>query len=190
LKNRSLESALAGIRRCDTAEPATASVKFAYCLKFLEISRNLSNGLAPIRHTFRRTNALAIVPKGEKLMQFALLIYHSPEEFAMRKNDYSDPHLGAWRAYYKALVEAGVYVGANALEVPETGTTVRLREGKRRVQDGPFADTKEQLAGFIILELPSIDAGLEWAARCPGASIGAVEVRPLAPEAMRRGFTG
>jgi len=78
-------------------------------------------------------------------MQFALLIYHSPEEFGMRKNDYSDPHLGAWRAYYKARVEAGVYVvGANALEVPETGTTVRLREGKRRVQDGPFADTKEQ----------------------------------------------
>ena len=61
-------------------------------------------------------------------MQFALLIYHSPEEFAMRKNDDNDPHLAAWRAYYKALVEAGVYVGANALEVPETGTTVRLKE--------------------------------------------------------------
>ena len=83
-----------------------------------------------------------------------------------------------------------VYVGANALEVPETGTTVRVRDGKRGVQDGPYADTKEQLAGFIILELASVDDALEWAARCPGASIGAVEVRPLAPEAMRRGFTG
>jgi hypothetical protein len=123
-------------------------------------------------------------------MQFALLIYHTPEEFGMRKNDYKDPHLGAWRAYYKALVEAGVYVAADALEVPETGTTVRVREGKRRVQDGPYADTKEQLAGFIILELPSVDAALEWAARCPGASIGAVEVRPLAKEALRRGFSG
>ncbi len=123
-------------------------------------------------------------------MQFALIIYHTREEFAMRKNDYSDPHLGAWRAYYTALVEAGVYVGANELEVPETGTTVRLEEGKRRVQDGPYADAKEQLAGFIILELPSVDAALEWAARCSGASLGAVEVRPLAPEAMRRGFTG
>jgi hypothetical protein len=131
-----------------------------------------------------------IQPLRRNVMQFALLIYHSPEEFAMRKNDYNDPHLGAWRAYYKALVEAGVYVGADALEVPETGTTVRVKEGKRRVQDGPYADTKEQLAGFIILELPSVDAALEWAARCPGASIGAVEVRPLAPEAMRRGFTG
>jgi hypothetical protein len=57
--------------------------------------------------------------------------------------------LGAWRAYYKAFVEAGAYVGANALEVPETGTTVCLKEGKRRVQDGPYVETKEQLAGFI-----------------------------------------
>jgi hypothetical protein len=128
--------------------------------------------------------------KRRMLMQFALLIYHKPEEFAMRENDYNHPHLGAWRAYYKALVEAGVYVGANALEAPETGTMVRLKEGKRCVQDGPYADTKEQLGGFIILELPSVDAALEWAARCPGASIGAVEVRPLAPEVMRRGFTG
>ena len=122
-------------------------------------------------------------------MQFALMIYHTPDEFGMRKN-YDDPRIGAWRAYYKALVEAGVYVGANALEVPETGTTVRVRDGKRGVQDGPYADTKEQLAGFIILELASVDDALEWAARCPGASVGAVEVRPLAPEAMRRGFTG
>ena len=89
-------------------------------------------------------------------MQFALLIYHLPEEFAIRKNDYKDPHLAAWRAYYEALVEAGVYVGASALEVPETGTTVRLKEGKRRVQDGPYAETKEQLAGFIILEWNSL----------------------------------
>jgi hypothetical protein len=123
-------------------------------------------------------------------MQFALLIYHSPEEFAMRKNDYHDPHLGAWRAYYKALVEANVYVSGDALEVTETATTLRLRDGKRRVQDGPYADTKEQLAGIIVLELPSIDAALDWAARCPGASLGAVEIRPLAPEAKRRGFTG
>jgi hypothetical protein len=128
--------------------------------------------------------------KRRRRMQFALMIYHTPEEFAMRKNDYSDPHLGAWRAYYKALVEAKVYVSGDALEVAETATTVRLRDGKRRVQDGPYADTKEQLAGIIVLELPSIDAALDWAARCPGASLGAVEIRPLAPEAKRRGFTG
>ena len=119
-------------------------------------------------------------------MQFALLIYESPEAFAARNSDESDPYLGAWRAYHKALVEAGVYVGGNPLQAPETATTVRLKEGKRHVQDGPFADAKEQLGGFTILELPSLDAALDWAARCPAASIGGVEVRPVSPEYMRR----
>ena len=119
-------------------------------------------------------------------MQFALLIHESPEAFAARNSDENDPYLGAWRAYHKALAEAGVYVGGAPLRAPETGTTVRLKDGKRSVQDGPFADTKEQLGGFIILELASLDAALDWAARCPAASAGAVEVRPLAPEAKRR----
>jgi hypothetical protein len=119
-------------------------------------------------------------------MQFALLVYESQEAFATRNKDESDPYIGAWRAYYKALVDAGVYVGGDPLEVPETGTTVRLTESKRHVQDGPYADTKEQLGGFLILELPSLDAALDWAARCPTASAGAVEVRPLAPESKRR----
>jgi hypothetical protein len=119
-------------------------------------------------------------------MQFALLIYESPEAFATRKKDENDLYTGAWRAYYKALVDAGVYVGGDPLEVPETATTLRIAEGKRRVQDGPYADTKEQLGGFVVLELPSLDAALDWAARCPTASSGAVEVRPLAPETKRR----
>ena len=119
-------------------------------------------------------------------MQFALLFYESPEAFATRSNQTLDPYTGAWRAYYKALVEAGVYVGGDPLELPETGTTVRQNGGKRRVQDGPYADTKEQLGGFIILEAPSLDVALDWAARCPTASAGAVEVRPLAPESKHR----
>src|SRR6202035_2672889 len=86
----------------------------------------------------------------------------------------------------EALVQSGTYLAGDPLQVPETGTTVRIKEGKRRVQDGPFADTKEQLGGFIILELPSLDEALEWAARCPAASAGVVEVRPLAPESKRR----
>jgi hypothetical protein len=119
-------------------------------------------------------------------MQFALLIYESPEAFASRKSDAQDPYTSAWRAYHKALVEAGIYVGGDPLEVPETGTIVRIKDAKRRVQDGPYADSKEQLGGFAILELPSLDAALEWAARCPAASVGAVEVRPLAPDLKRR----
>jgi hypothetical protein len=70
--------------------------------------------------------------------------------------------------------------------LPETGTTVRQTDGKRTVQDGPYANTKEQLAGFIIMELPSLDEALEWAGRCPATAAGAVEVRPLAPEAKER----
>ena len=120
-------------------------------------------------------------------MQFALLVYESPAAFAARNNnDESDPYLGAWRTYRQALLEAGIYVGGNPLRSPETGTTVRLKEGKRHVQDGPFADSKEQLGGFTILELPSLDAALDWAARCPAASVGAVEVRPVSQEYLRR----
>src|SRR3984893_12734662 len=78
--------------------------QFAYgCLKFLEISCILSNGPSLIRHTFRRTRALTIVPKGESLMQFALLIYESPEAFAARRSDGTDPYTGAWRASHTAL---------------------------------------------------------------------------------------
>lgn len=119
-------------------------------------------------------------------MEFALLIYESPEAFATRSQDVTSAYTAAWRAYYKSLVDAGVYVGGNPLALPETGTTVRTKDGKRRVQDGPYADTKEQLGGFIILELPSLDEALNWGARCPTASAGAVEVRPLASETKAR----
>ena len=119
-------------------------------------------------------------------MQFALLIYESPEAFATRNNDGTDSYTGAWRAYHKALVEAGIFVAGDPLQVPETGTTVRIKDGRRHVQDGPYADTKEQLGGFTILELPSLDVALDWAARCPAASAGAVEVRPLAPDTKHR----
>jgi hypothetical protein len=180
--------ALVGTDRCPTDRYLDAdSPQFACgCLKFLEISQNLSKWPIPTRHTFKRAKALKIVPIGEILMQFALLIYEPPEAFAARKSNGTDPYTGAWRAYHKALVESGAYVAGDPLEVPETGTTVRLKDGKRRVQDGPFADTKEQLGGFIIMELPSLDAALDWAARCPTSSTGAVEVRPLAPAAKHR----
>jgi len=133
-----------------------------------------------------RSGICKTVFEKEKMMQFALLIYESPEAFASRKGDGADSYTGAWRAYHKALVDSGVFVGGDPLELPETGTTIRIKEGKRGVQDGPYADTKEQLGGFTVVDLPSLDAALEWAARCPAASYGAVEVRPLAPEIRRR----
>jgi hypothetical protein len=120
-------------------------------------------------------------------MQFALLIYERPHDFDRRQDETEEvAYTGAWRAWHKALLEAGVFVGGSPLEQPDTGTTVRLKDSKRLVQDGPYANTKEQLGGFTILELPSLDAALEWAARCPAASYGAVEVRPIAPEVHKR----
>jgi hypothetical protein len=120
-------------------------------------------------------------------MLYALLIYEKPADFARRDPSVEkDAYVGAWRTYYQAMMEAGIYVGGNPLDVPETATTVRLRDSKRQIQDGPYASTKEQLGGFTLLELPSLDAALEWAARCPAASYGAVEVRPVAPELEQR----
>ena len=121
-------------------------------------------------------------------MKYALLIYEPPQAFERRKHYDAgdDAMVAAWRKYYQALVAAGVYVAGEPLHVPATGTTVRVKDGKREIQDGPYANTKEQLAGFQILELPSLDAALEWAARCPVAQFGAIEVRPLAPDVRAR----
>ncbi len=120
-------------------------------------------------------------------MKYALLIYETPEAFARRSHPSdNEPNIGAWRLYYRSMVDAGIYVAGDPLHVPEMGTTVRIKSGKRAIQDGPYADTKEQLAGFIILELPSLDAAIDWASRCPAAAIGAVEVRPLAPDVHAR----
>ena len=120
-------------------------------------------------------------------MQYALLIYETPADFTRRQQAGDNvPHFGAWRAYYKAVVEAGIYAGVKPLDAPETGTTVRLRDRKPLVQDGPYASSKEQLGGFMLLELPSLDAALAWAARCPAASYGAVEIRPVDSELQRR----
>ena len=80
------------------------------------------------------------------------------------------------------MLDAGIFAGGKPLDAPETATTVRLRDRKREIQDGPYSNTKEQLGGFTLLELPSLDDALEWAARCPAASYGTVEVRPIAVE--------
>ncbi len=119
-------------------------------------------------------------------MRYALLIYETSEAFARREEGADSTYVGAWRAYYKAVVDAGVYVGGDPLHPPETGTTVRRKDGRRLIQDGPYANTKEQLAGIMIMELASLDSALDWAARCPASSYGAVEVRPIAPETKER----
>jgi hypothetical protein len=119
-------------------------------------------------------------------VRYALLIYETPEAFARRSEGDDSPYIASWRAYYQAVVDAGVYIGGDPLHPGDTATTVRQRDGKRLIQDGPYANTKEQLAGIMVFELPSLDAALDWAARCPASSYAAVEVRPIAPEAKHR----
>lgn len=112
-------------------------------------------------------------------MQYMMLIYETNADFDARTNEKKEMFWGAWHAYHKSMVDAGVFVSGNALQPSTTGTTVRLKNGKRHVQDGPYAEAKEQLGGYIILDLLSLDAALDWASRCPAAATGAVEVRPV-----------
>jgi hypothetical protein len=87
--------------------------------------------------------------------------------------------LGAYRAYMEAMQKAGVLKSSGGLKPPSSATTVRVRNEKTQVLDGPYADTKEQLGGFHIIEAPDLDTALTWAARSPTALHGVVEVRPL-----------
>lgn len=109
-------------------------------------------------------------------MKYAILVYETEQDSANRAI-----HMPAYNAYSQALAEAGVMAGGAALHPSHTGTTIRLQNGQRHVQDGPYADTKEQLGGFFLIDVPDLDAALDWAARCPAASNCAVEVRPLVP---------
>lgn len=112
-------------------------------------------------------------------MKYTLLIYENSESFAQRDDpETRQAYWAAWPAYSKALRDAGVMVGGAGLELPRSATTVRLQNGKRHVQDGPYADTKEQLGGYYVIDVPDLDAALAWAARVPAVPGSYVEVRP------------
>jgi hypothetical protein len=112
-------------------------------------------------------------------MKYAILTYESAADVAIRKGKDAATYWAGWAAYGAALKAAGVFAGGAGLQSIETATTLRSKEGKRLVQDGPYADTKEQFGGFFLIDVPSLDAALEWAAKCPALTNGAVEVRPL-----------
>ncbi len=113
-------------------------------------------------------------------MQY-MLIFREPSEDEHPRNDpeKAQAYYGAWKAYIGALNKAGVIVGGRGLQPPQTATTVRVRDGQRQVQDGPYPDTKEQLGGYYVLEVDDLDVALDWAARSPAASQGSVEIRPI-----------
>ena len=115
-------------------------------------------------------------------MNYSVLFYESKADLAQPDSRESGELRGQWMSFLQALTGAGVMRGGAGLQPPSMATTVRLTGGQRQVQDGPFADTREQLGGFVLLETPNLDAALEWAARAPCASTGCVEVRPMLPE--------
>jgi hypothetical protein len=85
----------------------------------------------------------------------------------------------AYNAFTKEVTDAGVYLGGEALQPNPTATSIRVRDGRTVTTDGPFAETKEGLGGFYVIDVPDLDAALSWAAKCPGSWYGTVEVRPL-----------
>jgi len=112
-------------------------------------------------------------------MKYIILNYVTPRDRTASDSAVTDEDGPAWAAYTRAMLDAGVMVGGSALHPASSATTVRLHEGQRDVQDGPYADTKEQLGGFYLIDVPDLDAALGWAARNPAAATGAVEVRPV-----------
>lgn len=110
-------------------------------------------------------------------MEYALLMYEGAEDFALREDpERAEAYWASWAAYSAAIAEAGIMRGGAGLLPPAVATTVR--GGSLTVQDGPFADSKEHLGGFFVVDVPDLDQALAWAAKAPVSSTGSVEVRP------------
>jgi len=112
-------------------------------------------------------------------MKYLLLVYGNEAGMASATPEATSQMVAAYGAYTEAVKKAGIYVDSNRLRPSSSCTTVRVANGKTEVLDGPYAETKEQLAGYIMIDVPDLDAALSWAARCPGASHGTMEVRPV-----------
>lgn len=112
-------------------------------------------------------------------MQYLLLLYVNEAGWPKLSKAEQELGLAAYTAYTEALRKAGGLLGANRLQPSLSATTVRLANSKTQVLDGPYADSKEQLGGFYLIDVPDLDAALSWAARCPAAGHGIVEVRPI-----------
>jgi hypothetical protein len=117
-------------------------------------------------------------PDEERPMQYLLLIYLEPS--AQPTDDAAIREMfDEYRVFTRSLQESGMFLGGEALQDVANSTSVTVRDGRRLVTDGPFAETKEHLAGFYLIEAPDLDAAIDVAARVPDAKIGTVEVRPI-----------
>lgn len=112
-------------------------------------------------------------------MRYLCLIYTSEVEDAKRTPEQQEANMGAYFAYTQEITEAGVNAGGEALQPIATATSVRVRNGETITTDGPFAETKEQLGGYYMLDCENLDEAIKWAAKIPGAKDGTIEVRPI-----------
>ena len=112
-------------------------------------------------------------------MQYLLMIYSKEGAWERMSPAQQQQGMAAYGAFTEALKKSGVLIGSNRLRPASAATTVRIANGKSQVLDGPYADTKEQLGGYYLIDVADLDAALAWAARCPGASHGVLEVRPV-----------
>lgn len=117
-------------------------------------------------------------------MKFLIQFFEPEAEFALRtaNTEASAAYWGAWTLFGEQVKASGAFVQGNALVCPKEARTVVVRDGKRMVHDGPFAETREMLGGFFILESPDIDTAIELASKSPAARYGSVEVRQLMPD--------
>lgn len=112
-------------------------------------------------------------------MEYMLLIYAEESSFQSRTESQAKEAMAAYGAYTEALKKAGLLLSSNRLKPVATATTVRITSGKTEVLNGPYAETREQLGGYYLIDVPDLDAAMSWAARCPGAAHGSIEVRPV-----------
>jgi hypothetical protein len=117
--------------------------------------------------------------EGDLDMQYMLMAYVNEGGWATLTQEQQQQGMAAYAAYAEALTKAGIVKGSNRLRPATDATVVRVADGKPQVLDGPFADSKEQLGGYFLIDVPDLDAAISWAARCPAAEHGAVEVRPI-----------
>ena len=112
-------------------------------------------------------------------MQYLFTLYADESGWSAMTPDQQQQGVAAYAAYTQALQTAGVLKSSNRLRPGSTATTLRTANGKTQVLDGPFIDSKEQLGGYYLIDVPDLDAALSWAGRCPGVGHGVVEVRAI-----------
>lgn len=112
-------------------------------------------------------------------MQYLLMIYQNEVEYAKIDAETSQKMLQEYGAFTQSIIQSGNFKAGDRLRPTSTATTVRVRDGKTLTTDGPFAETREQLGGYYLIDAKDLDAALAIAARIPSARIGSIEVRPI-----------